>query len=178
MKYTELRLKGAYVIDLDRLEDTRGFFARTWDEKEFSEHNLESRFVQCNVSHNIRRGTVRGMHYQRAPHAEVKLVRCTSGSILDVIVDIRPGSSTEQEWIGVELSRANRRMMYVPHGFAHGYQTLEDDSEVTYQVSEFYHPESEGRLLWNDPAVGIEWPIKDVVISDKDRTAPPLPARA
>jgi dTDP-4-dehydrorhamnose 3,5-epimerase len=177
MRYTELRLKGAYIIDLDRLEDQRGFFARAWDEKEFSEHNLESRFVQSNVSYNIRRGTVRGMHYQRAPHAEVKLVRCTSGSILDVIVDIRPGSSTELEWTGVELSRANRRMMYVPHGFAHGYQTLEDDSEVTYQVSEFYHPESEGRLLWNDPAVGVEWPIDEVVISEKDRIAPRLPAR-
>ena len=176
MIYRELELEGAYVIELDLKEDNRGFFARTWDEKEFAEHGLEPRVVQCNVSFNPRRGTVRGMHYQRAPHEEVKLVRCTRGSILDVIVDLRPGSPTERRWVGVELTWQNRRMMYVPRGFAHGYQSLEDESEVTYQVSEFYHPESEGRLLWNDPAIGIEWPVAEVVISEKDRTAPPLPA--
>ncbi len=178
MKYTELKLKGAYVIELELREDERGFFARTWDEKEFAAQGLEARVVQCNVSYNPRRGTVRGMHYQHAPHEEVKLVRCTRGAILDVIVDVRPGSPTELQWVGVELTWQNRLMMYVPRGFAHGYQSLEDGTEVSYQVSEFYHPESEGRLLWNDPAVGIEWPIQDVVISGKDRTAPPLPARA
>jgi dTDP-4-dehydrorhamnose 3,5-epimerase len=174
--YRELELEGAYVIELDLKEDNRGFFARTWDEKEFAAQGLEPRVVQCNVSFNPRRGTVRGMHYQRAPHEEVKLVRCTRGSILDVIVDLRPGSPTARRWVGVELTWQNRRMMYVPRGLAHGYQSLEDETEVTYQVSEFYHPESEGRLLWNDPAIGIEWPVAEVVISDKDRTAPPLPA--
>lgn len=177
MIYRELELEGAYVIELDLKEDNRGFFARTWDEQEFAAHGLEPRVVQCNVSFNPRRGTVRGMHYQHPPHEEVKLVRCTRGSILDVIVDLRPGSPTERRWVGVELTWQNRRMMYVPRGFAHGYQSLEDETEVTYQVSEFYHPESEGRLLWNDPAIGIEWPVAEVVISDKDRTAPPLPAR-
>jgi len=178
MRYTELRLKGAFVIDLDPIADHRGFFARTFDEKEFAAHGLEPRVVQCNVSHNPRRGTVRGMHFQRPPHEEVKLVRCTRGSVLDVIVDVRPGSPTELQWEAVELTAENRRMMYVPRGFAHGYQSLEDDSEVTYQVSEYYHPESEGRLLWNDPAVGIRWPVADVVISEKDATAPALPAPA
>ncbi len=175
--YDELKLKGAYVIGLELKEDSRGFFARTWDENEFAAHGLEPKVVQCNVSYNPRRGTVRGMHYQLPPHEEVKLVRCTRGSILDVIVDVRPDSPTHLRWAGVELTSQNRLMMYVPRGFAHGYQSLVDDTEVTYQVSEFYHPESEGRLLWNDPAVGIDWPIKVVVISEKDRTAPPLPTR-
>jgi dTDP-4-dehydrorhamnose 3,5-epimerase len=178
VNYTELNLKGAYLVTLELLSDARGFFARTWDEGEFGAHGLEVRVVQCNVSFNVKRGTVRGMHYQRPPHEEVKLVRCTRGRIFDVVVDLRPGSPTRLRWEGVELTAENRSMLYVPRGFAHGYQTLDDNTEVSYQVSEFYHPESEGRLLWNDSAVGIEWPLAEIVISDKDRTAPPLTARA
>ncbi len=177
MRYAELSLTGAYVISLELLSDERGFFARTWDAREFADRRLEARVVQCNVSFNARRGTVRGLHFQRPPHEEVKLVRCTRGSIFDVIVDLRPDSSTRLRWEGVELTAENRLMLYVPRGFAHGYQTLEDDTEVSYQVSEFYHPESEGRVLWNDPSVGIRWPVQEVVISDKDRTAPPLTVR-
>lgn len=175
MKYTELELKGSYVISLELLSDERGFFARTWDEREFKAHGLDPRIVQSNVSFNTVRGTVRGMHYQKPPHEETKLVRCAQGKIFDVIVDIRPNSPTKLQWTGVELSPANRLMLYVPKGFAHGYQTLEDNTEVSYQVSEFYHPESEGRLLWNDPAIGILWPLKETVISDRDRTVPRLP---
>jgi len=176
VKYTELGLKGSYVISLEQLSDERGFFARTWDESEFKAHGLDPRVVQCNVSFNAKRGTLRGMHYQRPPHEETKLVRCTRGRIFDVLVDLRPGSPTKLQWKGVELTAENRLMLYVPKGFAHGYQTLEDNSEVSYQVSEFYHPESEGRLVWNDPAVGIEWPVNEIVISEKDRSAPRLTA--
>src|SRR5207249_6479351 len=136
-----------------------------------------SRFVQSNVTFNTRRGTVRGMHFQRAPHEEVKLVRCTRGSVLDVIVDIRDGSPTRLKWESVELSADNRLMVYVPRGLAHGYQTLEDASEVSYHVSEYYHPESEGALLWNDPALGIAWPVRDTILSEKDRNAAPLSAQ-
>jgi dTDP-4-dehydrorhamnose 3,5-epimerase len=178
VKYQELGLKGAYVISLERIADQRGFFARTWDAREFEEHGLEPALVQCNVSFNLKRGTVRGMHFQRPPHEEVKLVRCHRGSIFDVLVDIRPDSPTRYRWEGVELTAENREMLYVPKGFAHGYQTLEDDTEVFYQVSEFYHPESEGALLWNDPAIGIRWPVAEVTLSDKDSRASPLTARA
>ncbi len=178
MKYRELTLRGAYVISLEPIADQRGFFARTWDSREFAEHGLDATVVQCNVSFNVKRGTVRGMHFQRPPHEEVKLVRCHRGSIYDVIVDMRPDSSTRFRWEGVELTAENRMVLYVPKGFAHGYQTLEDDTEVFYQVSEFYHPESESALLWNDPAIGIEWPLGDVVISDKDRRAAPLATQA
>jgi dTDP-4-dehydrorhamnose 3,5-epimerase len=178
VKYTELSLKGAYVITPELISDERGFFTRTWDSREFGDRDLEPQVVQCNVSFNARRGTVRGMHFQLPPHEEVKLVRCTRGSIFDVIVDFRPDSPTRLRWEGVELTAENRLALYVPRGFAHGYQTLEDHTEVAYQVSEFYHPESEGRVLWNDPSVGISWPVDDVVISDKDRTAPPLKVRS
>lgn len=177
MKYTELSLRGAYVVTPELIPDQRGFFARTWDEHEFEGNHLEARIVQCNVSFNSKRGTLRGMHYQRPPHEEVKYVRCTQGAIFDVIVDLREDSPTRLRWEGVELTAENRLSLYVPRGFAHGYQTLTDDTEVTYQVSEFYHPESEGVLLWNDPALAIEWPISEVVISDKDRNAPPLTTR-
>jgi dTDP-4-dehydrorhamnose 3,5-epimerase len=174
VKYTELDLHGAYLVQLELISDDRGFFARTWDQREFSAKGLDARVVQCNVSFNPRRGTVRGMHLQRPPHEETKLVRCTRGKIFDVIVDMRSDSSTKHHWQGVELTSENGLMLYVPHGFAHGYQTLEDNSEVSYQVSEFYHPESERRLRWNDPVVGIMWPITEIIISDKDRTAPGL----
>ena len=178
MKYQELGLRGAYVISPEPISDVRGFFARVWDAGEFTGHGLDATVVQCNMSFNLKRGTVRGMHFQRPPHEEVKLVRCHRGSIFDVIVDIRPSSPTRLRWEGVVLDAENRLALYVPKGFAHGYQTLEDDTEVFYQVSEYYHPESEGALLWNDPAVGIRWPITDVIVSEKDRKAAPLPAQA
>jgi dTDP-4-dehydrorhamnose 3,5-epimerase len=178
VKYTELTLRGAYLVIPEPIPDQRGFFARSWDVREFEAHHLETRIVQCNISFNSKRGTVRGMHFQRPPHEEVKYVRCTQGAIFDVIVDLREDSPTRLRWEGVELTAENRFSLYVPRGFAHGYQTLQDDTEVTYQVSESYHPESEGALLWNDPALAIEWPISQVVISEKDRNAPPLTARA
>ena len=178
MKYIELSLAGAYLITPEPIQDHRGFFARAWDAREFEARGLETRIAQCNISFNHSRGTVRGMHYQRPPHEEVKYVRCTQGAVFDVIVDLRPDSPTRLRWQGVELTAGNRHSLYVPRGFAHGYQTLVEDSEVTYQVSEFHHPESEGVLLWNDPLVAIDWPVKDVVISQKDRTALPLPDKA
>ncbi len=178
MRYRELSLRGAFVIEPEILSDNRGFFARTWDARELADNALETTVAQFNISYNVRRGTVRGLHFQRPPHQEVKLVRCTRGAVLDVIVDIREGSPTRLQWEGVELTAENRLAVYVPRGFAHGYQTLMDDTEVSYQVSEFYHPESEGALLWNDPAIGIRWPIAEVTLSEKDRNVKPLPRQA
>lgn len=169
MIYNELELPGAFVIDLEPIEDDRGFFARAWSEAELRERRLTARTVQCNLSYNRRRGTLRGMHYQAAPHEEAKFVRCIRGSLLDVIVDIRPGSPTYLRWMGIELTASNRRMLYVPEGFAHGFQTLEDDTEAFYQVSEFYTPEAERGARWNDPLFAIEWPeVEERTISPKD----------
>jgi len=166
-------LEGAYVVEPQLREDERGFFARAWCEREFSERNLASRMVQANISGSRKRGTLRGLHYQTAPHEEAKLVRCTRGAIYDVIVDLRSGSPSRAQWFGVELTADNRRMLYVPEGFAHGYQTLADDTEVTYQVSAFYAPDVERGLRWNDSAFGIEWPITDnVTLSEKDKAWP------
>jgi dTDP-4-dehydrorhamnose 3,5-epimerase len=171
--FKETELPGAYVVDLDPREDERGFFARAWCRKEFFEHGLSTQIVQCNISYNAAKGTLRGMHYQEAPHAEVKLVRCTRGSIYDVIIDLRPDSPAFKRWIGVELTAVNRRLLYVPEGFAHGFQTLEDDSETFYQVSEFYAPEAEGGVRWNDPAFAIDWPQPDdPILSEKDASWP------
>ena len=172
MIFAETPIEGAYVIDIERLEDHRGFFARTWCANEFAEHGLDVHLVQCNISFNAASGTLRGMHYQAAPHGEAKLVRCTMGSIYDVIVDLRESSPNYLRWYGVELSAANRRMLYIPEGVGHGFQTLVPDSEVSYQMSELYHPESAKTARWNDPAFGIDWPIANPVISDKDRNAP------
>jgi len=172
MIFQPVQLAGAYVIDLERIEDDRGFFARAWCQREFEQQGLESRLVQCNLSQNHTTGTLRGMHYQVAPHKEAKLVRCVKGRIFDVIVDLRPGSSTYLQWFGVELSADNHRMLYVPEGFAHGYQTLEADTEVFYQVSEFYSPGSEQGLRWDDPAIAIDWPLAPEIISQKDRHYP------
>lgn len=169
MRFTETRLKGAYIIDIEPVEDERGFFARTWCEKEFKSRKLPPRFVQCSISFNKKRGTLRGMHYQVKPHEEHKLVRCTRGAIYDVIIDLRPKSPTFKQWIAVELSAANRRMLYVPAGFAHGFQTLEDETEVLYQISEFYNPNHSAGVRWNDPAFGIRWPLEVRVISLKDQ---------
>ena len=169
MIFTETKLRGALIIEPERLEDERGFFARTFDQKEFEAHGLNPRVMQCNTSFNKKEGTLRGMHYQVPPYEETKLVRCTIGAICDVIIDLRKDSATFKQWIAVELTAENRRMLYIPEGFAHGFQTLKDDTEVFYQMSEFYHPESAKGVRWNDPAFGIVWPNDIIVISDKDR---------
>ena len=174
MIFRETELAGSFVIDPERIEDGRGFFARTWCRDEFAMHGLEPALVQCNTSFNARRGTLRGMHYQAEPHAEVKLVRCTGGAILDVIVDLRPESPTHLRWVGVELSAENGRMLYIPAGFAHGFQTLRDETEVFYQMSEFFHPECAGGVRWDDPRLAISWPLEPVNISAKDQQYPLL----
>ncbi|SRR6266545_1058835 len=169
MIFAETQLKGAFIIDPERIEDERGFFARTWDRREFEARGLNSNLAQCNISYNARRGTLRGMHYQATPHAETKLVRCTIGAIYDVIIDLRPGSPTLRQWLAVELSADNRRMLYIPEGFAHGFQTLEDHTEVFYQMTEFYAPDYARGLRWNDPAFDIEWPVAEQrVLSERD----------
>ena len=171
--FSETELPGAYVIDLERREDERGFFARAWCAEEFADQGLSTKLVQVNVSFNRRKGTLRGMHFQMAPHAEVKLVRCTRGAIYDVILDLREDSPTYKRWIGVELDAESRRALYVPEGFAHGYQTLVADTETFYQVSEFYAPGAEGGVRWDDPAFGIAWPDPSgAFLSEKDRNWP------
>jgi len=172
MIFRETKLRGAYVIEPELIEDERGFFARTWSQEEFAARRLNPGIVQCNSSFNKQRGTLRGMHYQIPPHEEAKLVRCTSGAIYDVIVDLRPDSPTWAQWFGVELTAQNCRMVYVPEGFAHGYQTLADDTEVFYQVSAYYHPESARGVRWDDPTLGIDWPLRISVISERDRSHP------
>jgi dTDP-4-dehydrorhamnose 3,5-epimerase len=172
MLFTEVGLKGAYLIGLEPIKDERGFFARSWCKREFEAHGLASRMAQANVSFNKDRGTLRGMHYQAVPYAEVKLVRCTRGAIYDVIIDLRPESETFGKWTGFELTADNYQLVYVPEGFAHGFETLEDSTEVTYQVSEFYNPRSEGGIRYNDPTFGIRWPEAVQVISQKDLTWP------
>ena len=173
MIFKKFHLKGAFVIELEKIEDNRGFFARAWCKREFEAHGLNSRLVQCNLSFNRYRGIIRGMHYQGTPHEEVKLVRCTSGAIFDVIIDLRRESPTYLEWIGVELTAENRKMLYVPENFAHGYQTLEENTEVVYQVSQFYSPESERGVRWDDPTFAIEWPeTGNTKISEKDKSWP------
>lgn len=172
MRFTETRLKGAYIIEFDRHEDERGFFATSWSQDEFAKHGLNDRLVECNVSFNAKKGTLRGMHYQLAPHAQAKLVRCTMGAIYDVIIDLRPDASTRNQWVAAELTDENRRSLFIPAGFAHGFQTLTDNSEVFYQMSEFYHPVAGRGVRWNDPAFGIEWPDDQRTISLRDRQYP------
>ncbi len=172
MKFTETKLKGAFILDLEPREDSRGFFARTFCQKEFEAHGLKPIVAQCNCSFNHKKGTMRGMHYQLPPAAETKLVRCTRGAVYDVIVDLRPDSPTYLQHIGVELSEHNRRQLYVPEMFAHGYLTLTDGAEVAYQVGEFYTPGCERGIRYDDPALKIEWPIPIEVISEKDASWP------
>jgi dTDP-4-dehydrorhamnose 3,5-epimerase len=172
--FEETKLSGAYVIDLERREDNRGFFARAFCQHEFEDHGLKPVIAQANIAFNRRKGCVRGMHFQFPPAAETKLVRCTRGAILDIIVDLRPESRTYLEHISVELSAANHRALYVPERFAHGYQVLEDDTETSYQVGEFYTPETEGGLRYDDPALGLTWPLPVTEMSDKDRVWPLL----
>jgi dTDP-4-dehydrorhamnose 3,5-epimerase len=168
MIFTETKLKSAFTIDPEIREDHRGGFARTFCAQEFEAHGLKPTVAQCNMSYNHKAGTLRGMHYQVAPACETKLVRCTKGAIYDVIIDMRPESPTYMQHIGVELTEFNRRALYVPEMFAHGYQALTDDAEVVYQVGEFYTPGYERGLCYNDPVFGIEWPMDVTVISEKD----------
>lgn len=172
MKFTETRLKGAFIIEIEKLSDERGFFARSWCRKEFEAHGLTIQVVQANVSYNLKKGTLRGMHYQIAPYQECKLIRCTRGAIYDVIIDLRPDSPTYRKWTGVELTADNYTMFFVPEDFAHGFQTLTDETEITYQVSQFYTPGSEKGIRFDDPAFGIQWPLEITVISDKDSAWP------
>jgi dTDP-4-dehydrorhamnose 3,5-epimerase len=170
--FTPTRLAGAYIVDLELRTDARGFFARSFCEREFSERGLCARYPQCNISYNRQRGTLRGMHYNRMPHEEAKLVRCQTGAIYDVIVDLRPASPTYLLWEGFELSVANGRSLYIPEGFAHGFITLLDESYISYQISHPYTPGSAGGLRYDDPAIGIVWPEPIAVISERDRSWP------
>jgi dTDP-4-dehydrorhamnose 3,5-epimerase len=172
MIFTETKLKGAYIIDVKRLEDERGFFGRSYCKREMDEYGLNTNMVQANVSYNKKKGTLRGMHMQVSPYEETKLVRCTRGAIYDVIIDMREDSDTYKQWIGVELTADSYRMLFVPEGFAHGFITLEDNTDVTYNVTQYYTPGSERGIRWNDPAFNIEWPMEPVTISDKDQAHP------
>lgn len=172
MIFTELTLSGAYLISLEPITDTRGFFSRVFCEEQFAKNNLEIKFVQSNMSYNFKKNTLRGMHYQVEPYQEVKLVKCTNGSIFDVIIDLRPNSITYKKWVGANLSRVNNTMIYVPKGFAHGYLALEDNTEVFYWVSEFYNKNSESGIRYDDPSFNIQWPVKPEIISDKDQLHP------
>ena len=173
ISFKETKLKGAFVIDPERFNDDRGFLARSFSAKELESHGLNPRIAECNISFSRKRYTVRGMHFQKPPNAQAKLVRCTKGAIYDVIIDLRPESPTFKQWIGEELTAENRRMLYVPEGFAHGFQTLEDDTEVFYQISNFYTPGSEGGVRWNDPVFAIDWPATDgITINDRDMSYP------
>ena len=176
MIFTETALAGAFIVDLEPRGDERGFFARAFCQREFEARGLEPVIAQANISFNYRKGTVRGLHFQRPPHAETKFVRCSRGAILDVIVDMRPESPTYLQHVAVELTADNRRGLYVPERFAHGYQVLEDNTETTYQVGEFYTPAAEGGLRHDDPRLGIRWPLPVSDISDKDRRWPLLEA--
>jgi len=169
MIFIETKLKGAYIIELEQHVDERGFFARSWCQRELAEHGLDTNLVQCNISLSKTAGTLRGMHYQRTPMAETKLVRCTWGEIYDVIIDLRPTSPTFLQWTAVVLSGENRRMLYVPKGFAHGFQSLVDNTEVFYQMGEFYAPEAAAGVRWNDPLFAIDWPLPVSLITAKDQ---------
>jgi dTDP-4-dehydrorhamnose 3,5-epimerase len=172
LTFHETKLPGAFEIRVEPKPDERGFFARTWCQKEFEEHALKSKLVQCSVSFNARKGTLRGLHYQAAPYPETKLVRCTRGAIYDVVVDLRPDSPTFKDWIAVVLTAIDRNMFYVPEGCGHGFLTLEDETEVLYQMSEFYHPELSRGVRWDDPSFQIVWPGEVTLISERDRTYP------
>jgi dTDP-4-dehydrorhamnose 3,5-epimerase len=170
MIFTKTPLNGSYLIHPELIEDERGFFARTFCKDEFEKHGIDFSCVQCNLSYNKKKGTLRGMHYQAAPHEEAKIVSCVRGSIFDVIVDLQPNSPTYKKWYGTELSAKNHSTLYVPKGFAHGFQTLEDDCEVFYMMGEYYHEESARGMRWDEPAFKIEWPVNPKVIGKKDAT--------
>jgi dTDP-4-dehydrorhamnose 3,5-epimerase len=170
MRFHATKLRGVFEVHLEPKADLRGFFARTWCQKEFEAQGLNSQLLQCSISHNTRRGTLRGLHYQAAPHAETKLVRCTRGAVYDVVVDLRPQSPTFKDWVSVVLTAENRHMIYIPEGCAHGFLTLADESEICYQMSEIYDADSARGVRWNDPAFGIVWPEAVQVISERDQT--------
>lgn len=172
MIFTETELKGAFLIEPERNEDARGFFSRTWCVEEFKAHGLNPCVVQCNISFNHKKGTLRGMHWQVPPHPEAKLVRCTMGAIYDVIIDLRPASPTYRRHFGVELTAENRKMLFIPEGFAHGFQTLTDNTEVFYQMSDFFAADCARGLRWNDPLFGINWPPGERILSERDRGYP------
>jgi dTDP-4-dehydrorhamnose 3,5-epimerase len=169
MKFVETALDRVYVVEIEPAADERGFFARTWSSLELRERGLNPALAECSVSGNRRKGTLRGLHYQRAPHEEAKLVRCTQGAIFDVAVDLRPSSPSFRRWVGVELSAENRRALYVPEGCAHGFQTLMDDTEVLYQISVPYVPAATAGVRWDDPAFGVAWPLPPSVMTERDR---------
>jgi len=172
MKFTESRIPGAWIIDVTETHDDRGFFAMTWLPGEFTRRGLDPSLAQCNLAWNHKRGTLRGMHFQNAPHQQVKIIRCTRGALLDVIVDLRPDSPAYRQWEAVELSADNRRMFYIPKGIAHGYITLTDEVEAYYHASTPWAPLAESGVRWNDPAFGIKWPFDPVMISEKDAKWP------
>ncbi len=174
MKFTPTKLAGVWVLDLERREDDRGFFARQWCARELGAHGLNSRLAQGSVSFNHKRGTLRGIHLQAAPHAEAKVVRCSRGAIYDVAVDLRPASPTYKQWVAAELSADNGRMLYIPEGCGHGFQTLTDAAEVCYQISEFYFPELSQGVHYSDPALAIPWPVAPPILSERDRAFPCL----
>jgi dTDP-4-dehydrorhamnose 3,5-epimerase len=170
--FTETRLKGAFLLEPEKIADDRGFFARIWCQREFQRHGLNPSLVQCSLSFNRKNGTIRGMHYQESPHEEAKLVQCIRGTIYDVIIDLCTESPTFGQWLGVELNAETRRMLYVPERFAHGFQTLADNTEVLYYISAFYTPDFARGIRWNDPAFAITWPRRPTVISDRDQGYP------
>lgn len=172
MKFLETVLQGVWLIEFEPVLDERGFFARTWCREEFLQHGLNPDLAQCSLSFNKQRGTLRGMHYQCEPHQEAKLVRCCSGLIYDVVLDLRPSSSTRGKWFAAELTPGNHKMLYVPEGCAHGFQSLQDESTVFYQISAAYHPDSARGVRWNDPAFAIQWPLSDPIMSERDRAFP------
>jgi dTDP-4-dehydrorhamnose 3,5-epimerase len=168
--FTETNLPGAYIIELRPSHDERGFFARSWCQREFAARGLKTEVRQCNISFNKQKGTLRGMHYQAKPHEEAKLVTCIRGAVHDVIIDLRSNSPTFKQWLGVELNHQDRRMLYIPEGFAHGFQTLEDNTEVFYYMFEFYHPESARGIRWDDPVFAITWPLDVAKLSPNDKS--------
>ena len=172
MKFLETPLKGAFIVEIEPIEDSRGLFARSWCKREFETHNLNPELVQCNISFNIKKGILRGMHYQIKPFEEAKLVRCTRGAIFDVIIDLRADSPTFKDWVAIELTDKNRKMLYIPERFAHGFQTLKDNTEVFYQMSEYYSPEHSRGIRWNDPSFSIQWPEDKRIISKRDQQYP------
>ena len=174
MKLNEIKLQGAYIITIEKLEDERGFFARTWDKEFFKSNGLNTDLVQCNISFNKKKGTVRGLHYQIPPYEEAKLVRCTHGKVFEVVIDLRKNSKTFLQWEGIELDSKNHEMLFVPEGFALGLQTLEDDTEIYYQMSQSYKPEYSRGIKWNDVTLNISWPLEPTVISEKDENLGPL----
>jgi dTDP-4-dehydrorhamnose 3,5-epimerase len=175
LKITPTTIAGVFLVDIERLSDDRGFFARTSCVREFAEHGLNTAWVQSSISYNQKKGTLRGMHYQAEPAPETKLVRCTAGAVFDVVVDLRPDSATFRQWLGVELSAENRRAIYIPPGIAHGFQTLADETELFYQISEFFRPELSRGVRWDDPAFKIDWPAADPrIMSERDRSYPDL----